>query len=267
MFKNLCDILKTRVVHGKITSDGNCFFHALEYALGNCDLIPNRPDLYDKTRKEAAFFAIQKIKRQERSLLDEFKQVSRTDEDIARFHQTFEDRLDFLDRFKTNKEYSNEDIIQYTALLKRKILCIVEEEGDHRVSLICPNIPFTSKNIVFLLHSNGNHYITFQYPIHVSDEMVYALKHLPVETVSKEYVITIKDFTLDKLLTFVLTSRIHRRKTENISKNKRKTLTLAQRKLLNHYTLKKKQINQNHRIAIKLNSQFKKSASRRPTLA
>lgn len=248
MFKNLCDLLKTHAVHGKITSNGNCFFHALEYALGNCDLDANRPDLYDETRRDAAVFAIQKLKRQKRGLLTEFNQVKRSDEDLARFHQTFEDRLNFLERFKTNKEYSNEDIIQYTSLLKRKVLCIVEEEGDHRVSLICPNVPFTSKNIVFLLHSNGNHYITFQYPIHVSEEIVYALKHLPVETVSKENVITVKDFVLEQLIHFIVTSRFQRRKTKNQlnikysnSKPGHRTLRTGpwtQRKLLNKSMVK-----------------------------
>lgn len=208
--------MKTRVVHGKIISDGNCFIHALEYALRNCDVYATRPGLYNKTRREVATFAIEKLREQEPELLAEFKEVPRNDEEIARFYQTFEERLDFLERFKTNKEYSNEDIIQYAALLKNKILCIVEEEGDHRVSLICPDIPFTPNNVLFLVHSNGNHYNTFEYPIHVSMELIRALKNLKVETVSSEYTLTMKDFTLKQLLSLLLKNRMNRRKTNNL---------------------------------------------------
>lgn len=257
MFKNLLNLLKTHVVQGKITTNGNCFFHALEYAIGNCDIDPNRQDLYQKTRKEVASFAIQKLKRQERGLLAEYKQVKRTDEEIARFYKTSEKRINFLEEFKTNKEYSNEDIIYYAALRKKKILCIVEEEAPNRVSMICPNIPFLKENIVFLVHSNGNHYNTFHYPIHVSEEMVYALKHLPVESVSKEYIITIKDFTLEQLLSFLVTYRVNRRKSKNIRthRNLSSSKSLAKSKLLNKTkpkpkTLKqRKEINHDYRTA------------------
>jgi hypothetical protein len=215
MLKNLCDILKTKVVKGKITTNGNCFLHAFEYALGNCDMVANRQDLYNKTRREVATFAIRKIKQQKRGLLAEFNQRSRTDEEIARFYDTFEKRIKFLEDFKTNKEYSNEDIIYYAALLKRKILCIVEEGGDQRVSLVCPDIPFRKENIVFLLHSSGIHYESFQYPIHVSEEIAYVLDHIQDGTVIKEGTITIKDFLLNQLISFVVTARVNRRRTEN----------------------------------------------------
>jgi hypothetical protein len=216
MFKNLCELLNTHVVSGKITTNGNCFLHALEYALGNCGLLANRQDLYQKTRRDIAAFAIQKLRRQEKDLLKEYKKFPRSASDLERFKQTFDDRISFLEEFKTNDEYSNEDIIYYAALRKRKILCIVEEGGDNRVSLICPNIPFKKENILFMVHSQGIHYNTFQYPIRVSEEMVYALKHLPVETVSTEYIITIKDFTLDNLLEYIVASRVKRRRTESI---------------------------------------------------
>lgn len=215
MLKNLCDILKTKVVKGKITSNGNCFLHALEYALGKCDMVANRQDLYNKTRREVAAFAIRKIKQQKRGLLDEFNEQHRQDEEIARFYETFEKRIYFLERFKTNKEYSNEDIIYYAALLKRKILCIVEEGGDQRVSLICPDIPFRKENILFMLHSSGIHYESFQYPIHVTDEMAYVLKHIQYGTVITEGIITIKDFLLSQLISFVVNARVNRRRTEN----------------------------------------------------
>jgi len=149
MLKNLCDLLKTQVVHGKITSNGSCFLHALEYALGNCDMIANRQDLYQKTRKEVATFAIEKLNQQEEILVSEFNEVPRTDEEMVRFYEAFEKRLDFLEQFKTNNAFSNEDIVQYAALLKRKILCIVEEGGENRMSLICPNIPFKKRIFFF----------------------------------------------------------------------------------------------------------------------
>jgi hypothetical protein len=248
MFKNLCDLLKSHVVKGKITSNGNCFFHALEYALGNCDIDSNRQDLYEKTRRNVASFAIQKLRSQEPELLKEYTQVKRTDEEIARFYKTSDERIDFLESFKTNNDYSNEDIIFYASLRKRKILCIVEEGGANRVSMICPNIPFQKENILFLVHSNGNHYNTFQYPIHVSEEMVYALKHLPVESVSKEYIITIKDFTLDQLLSFVVTSRVKLRKSKNL-----RTRTRKNHKLLNNYKTRKQTMAlQSKKIATRL---------------
>lgn len=70
MFQHLCDLLKTRIIHGKITNNGNCFFHALEYALGNCGLVANQ-DLYDQIRREVATFAVQKLRQQENKLVDE----------------------------------------------------------------------------------------------------------------------------------------------------------------------------------------------------
>jgi hypothetical protein len=96
MFKNLCDLLKTHVVHGEITSNGSCFLHALEYALGNCDMIANRQDLYQKTRRQVAAFAIEKLNQQQETLLAEFTTVPRNDEEMARFYESFEERLDFL---------------------------------------------------------------------------------------------------------------------------------------------------------------------------
>lgn len=254
-FENLCDLLKTELVTGKITTDGNCFFHALEYALGNCGIGSTHPDIYKKTRKMIASFAIQKLRRQERSLLTEYKKYPRSSEDLLRFKRTFEDRISFLEEFKTNDEYSNEDIIYYAALQKRKILCIVEEGGDNRVSLICPNIPFLKRDILFLVHSDGNHYNTFQYPIHVSEEMVYALKNLPVETISTEYIITIKDFTLDNLLEFIVSARIKRRKTENLL-NKTGTLLKKSKIKINHFRSRK-----NKNIALRLSKAINQTLS------
>jgi hypothetical protein len=216
MFKNLCDLLKTQVVHGNITSNGSCFLHALEYALGNCDMIPNRQDLYQKTRREVATFAIEKLNQQKETLLAEFNAVHRTPEEIVRFYETFEERLDFLEQFKANNAFSNEDIVQYAALLKGKILCIVEEKGENRMSLICPDIPFRKENILFLVHSDGIHYESFEYPIHVSDEMVYALKHLQGVDVM-EHTMKLKEFTLQQLLSFIVTTRIRRRRNEPIT--------------------------------------------------
>lgn len=213
MLKNLCDLLETQVVHGNITSNGSCFLHALEYALGNCDMIDNRYDLYQKTRSEVATFAIQKLEEQEKTFLSEFNTVPRTNEELIRFYDTFDKRIDFLEKFKTNNAFSNEDIVQYAALLKGKILCIVEEKGENRMSLICPDIPFRKENILFLVHSSGIHYESFEYPIHVSDEMVYALKHLQGVDVM-EYTMKLKEFTLQQLLSFIVTNRIRRRRTE-----------------------------------------------------
>jgi hypothetical protein len=92
-------------------------------------------------------------------------------------------------------------------------LCIVEEKGENRMSLICPNIPFQKENILFLVHSDGIHYESFEYPIHVSDEMVYVLKHLQGVDVM-EHTMKLKKFTLQQLLSFIVTSRIRRRRTE-----------------------------------------------------
>jgi hypothetical protein len=103
MLKNLCDLLKTQVVHGKITSNGSCFLHALEYALGNCDMIANRQDLYQKTRREVATFAIEKLNQQEETLVSELNTVPRTDEEIVRFYEVFEKRLDFWKNSKPTR--------------------------------------------------------------------------------------------------------------------------------------------------------------------
>ena len=216
MFKNLCELLNTQVIKGEITTNGNCFLHALEYALRNGDIGSHREDLFNKTRREVASFAIQKIKSQKRKLLAEFKQVERNEEEMTRFYDAFDERIHFLQDFKTNKEYSNEDIIYYAALYKQVNLCIVEEEGPHRMALISPNLPLTSKNTLFFVHSNGNHYNTFEYPIHVSSELLYALKHLQAPSEFKEYTITIKDFILEDLMKKIVSNRINRRKTENL---------------------------------------------------
>jgi hypothetical protein len=235
MFKNLCDLLKTQVVHGKITSNGSCFLHALEYALGNCDMIANRQELYQKTRKEVATFAIEKLNQQKETLLAEFNAVHRTPEEIVRFYETFEERLDFLEQFKANNAFSNEDIVQYAALLKGKILCIVEEKGENRMSLICSDIPFRKENILFLVHSHGIHYDTFEYPIHVSDEMVYALKHLQGVDVM-EYTMKLKEFTLQQLLSFIVTSRIRRRRTNRIMTKNQNKIKLNNQHIRNNTT-------------------------------
>jgi hypothetical protein len=244
--------------------------------LGNCGLAANRQSLYDETREQVASFAIQKLIRQEPRLLAEYKEIPRSDTEISHFYQTYEDRLDFLERFKHNKEYSNEDIIQYSALFKRKIICIVEEEGDNRMSMICPGVPFRRENIIFLLHSNGNHYETFQYPIYLSDEMIDALKNLPVETVSKEYIMTMKDFTLDDLMSFILSERVKRRKNLNqrtrskkasSAKHSRKSVSrtlvhASQTKLLTEFE-RRKQIENNQQLALQLNHNIKRGTTLR----
>lgn len=216
--KNLCELLKTDVLYGEIITDGNCFFHALEYALGNCDLEANNKRLYKKTRIEVATYAIEYLKQDFPRLMKEYKEQPRSRRDIERYKEWTKKKLRFLERFKTNNEYSNEDIIYHAAMMKQKILCIVEEEEPNKMSIVCPNIPFTRDNIVMLVHSGGNHYNTFEYPIHLPKDFIYALKNYkmgPFDSLMEEHGITVKDITLGRLLDFIVESRLRHRRTKN----------------------------------------------------
>jgi hypothetical protein len=240
-FKSLCDLLKTEVVHKKIITDGNCFFHALEYALGNCDLEANQSKLYRNTRIEVATFSIQDIKRNFPEELKKYKEEQvRTKNDIERYKEWTKKKIRFLERFKTNNEYSTEDIIYHAAAMKKKILCIVEEEIPNKMSIICPNIPFLRENIVMMVHSGGNHYNTFLTPVYLSKEFVHALKNYklgPFDSLMEENGVTVKDITLDRLLSSIIKSRLTRRRT--INKNSSKTKTSKSRTSKTFKTRKK----------------------------
>jgi hypothetical protein len=167
------------ILKNRITTNGNCFFHALEYALGNCDLLDDdRIDRLAMSDRWTASIALENLYN------DEYTSVRSSGNDASKERElnTVKEKIQFALRFPhptgKNYEFSNEDVIYVTAGFKSKIIFILEDapipdKNDHdqyAFTLIePPEVPYAKENIVILIRTGTNHYDTLPYPLRIPD--------------------------------------------------------------------------------------------------
>lgn len=174
----LTTMLKTQIRYGTITTNGNCFFHALEYALGNCLIDDRQSPLFNQTRQHVSELLIGKY---ENELNEIQKQIQRTRNPVLlRERIGIQQKIAFMYHFMHSLEYSTEEVIYFSALLKEKVLFIVRDQmfdGEFQTTLIVPEgISITRDNVLVMIHSNGNHYNTLTYPLTLSDKFLKMLR-------------------------------------------------------------------------------------------
>ena len=170
--KRFLDFLRRGpLMKGKITTDGNCFFHALEYALGNCQL-PDKKHRYLNRDRLAAVDALRSIYEPESERLHQLNWLSDAQRsEMIDLDRKLAELVQLEDTTGRDYEFSTEDIIYITAFLKGKILFILEcepipdrNEVQYGFTLIAPDgIDLTEENIVILTRTGRNHYDTLNY--------------------------------------------------------------------------------------------------------
>jgi hypothetical protein len=172
-----------------IVGDGDCFFHALEVAIGNCSLIPEGKiytrdedkKKYRTTRQEVSKqpmiqAMIEEKKNKRKELIDSLEgppdpknpnKVLDVEKVFAEI-QELENQKTYFENFGKSYAYADDFIIQQTAIYKKKILLIVQEsDTDPLIVFIHPKgvdlEVKKSMNVVVLLRKGGNtqHYISF----------------------------------------------------------------------------------------------------------
>jgi len=162
------------ILKNGITNNGNCFFHALEYALGNCTLDEQSHPLLNQDRHTAVSL-LRKIYESEYGRVFDSNQAF---ESKDRELDELSEKVEFLEKFDKvtgqNYEYSTEEVIQITAYLKEKILFIFDvepippENTQYGFTLIEPiGVEFKKENIVILIRTGQNHYDTLRYPLDI----------------------------------------------------------------------------------------------------
>jgi len=174
----LTTMLKSEIRYDTITTDGNCFFHALEYALGNCRIDDTRSPLFNQTRQHVSQLLLGKYLEDLREVQQRMQRLRSPA--LLKDRIRIQRKIAFMHHFMNSLEYSTEEVIYFSALLKDKILFIVRDQmydGEFQVTLIVPDgVTFTRDNILVLIHSNGNHYNTLTYPLTRSDKFLNMLQ-------------------------------------------------------------------------------------------
>jgi hypothetical protein len=174
----LTTMLKSQIRNHVITTDGNCFFHALEYALGNCLIDDRKNPLFNQTRIQVSELLLGKY---EHELKELQKQIQKNrNPRLLRERIGLQRMIAFIHHFMNSLEYSTEEVIYFSAMLKEKIFLIVRDQpfdGEFQTTLIIPEgVSITRDNVLVLIHSNGNHYNTLTYPLTLSDKFLNMLR-------------------------------------------------------------------------------------------
>jgi len=161
------------IIKHKITSDGNCFFHALEYALGNCRLSDKKHPYLNEDRVAAAD-ALTNIYENELQELTRRQESSRLSGEEENRMYILRNKPAQLARFRKTSGrlvYSEEEEIYITAYLKEKIIFLIDCEpipDKNRVqygfTLVMPDgIDLREDNIVIMTRTDRIHYDTLYY--------------------------------------------------------------------------------------------------------
>lgn len=220
----LMELLNTRILHRAVINDGDCFFHALEYALNRCPLVPEDkkeltaeekyPFIKRSTYKDTRTQVSQQLKdNYEVKLVELISLIESNETNLSNTRSDTLKEIDNLNKliqemtaFEKGQQYATEEVIYQTAIHKGKILLIVQESPNPYISLIHPNgIPLTKKNVIVLLRSSHQeHYNTFAYPLTIKKEFLRMLSRFEsnTETVFEVEGVTLKDATLNRVLSF-----------------------------------------------------------------
>ena len=108
----------TEILEDGIISDGNCFFHALEYADETCDINPLYRDIMN-SRTRIYEQAINRLERKRRRGLTQIF-------DVDSFQNIpIQRQIDKYTINKHNKEWTTRDIVYEAALYKKKNIFIL----------------------------------------------------------------------------------------------------------------------------------------------
>ncbi len=178
---------KGPLLKGKITEDGNCFFHALEYALGNCPLSDKKHPLLNEDRLDAVR-ALRRIYQPESNRMHSKRLTNSNKRELGDLDHKLAELVELEDLTGPNYAFSTEEVIYMTSFLKQKILFILEcepipERGTHQYgfTLILPKRIKSRdlvgwENLVILTRTGGNHYDTLKYPLDLPDRFVNTLR-------------------------------------------------------------------------------------------
>jgi hypothetical protein len=156
----------TEILEDGIISDGNCFFHALEYADETCDINPLYSDIMN-SRTRIYEQAINRLERKRRRGLTQIF-------DVDSFQNIpIQRQIDKYTINKHNKEWTTRDIVYEAALYKKKNIFIFGwDQLNNTVALTIirnnseKNNDFNENNVLFLINISNNfdafHYITFK---------------------------------------------------------------------------------------------------------
>jgi len=179
-----------KILEHEILSDGNCFYHSLEYANAECDLDPLYRTIVN-SRRRICNLVIEQIKREH---------GVRRESDLPRPARL---KANSFENMKETKEWTQDECELQGAVDKQKDLFIITSNSDEPLHLqdirvIRPrgreNLPFEANKMLFLIHlvhntdlpdnmgimhevATGVHFITFEReswyePIEPNDEFV-----------------------------------------------------------------------------------------------
>jgi hypothetical protein len=179
-----------KILEHEILSDGNCFYHSLEYANADCDLDPLYRTIVN-SRRRICNLVIEQIKR---------AHGVRRESDLSRAARV---KAQTFENMKETKEWTQDECELQGAVDKQKDLFIITRNSDEPLHLqdirvIRPsgreNLPFEGDKMLFLIHlvhntdlpdnmgimhqvATGVHFITFQReslyePIEPNDEFI-----------------------------------------------------------------------------------------------
>jgi hypothetical protein len=187
----LMTILNNKIVHHQIIINGNCFFHALEYALGKCkidDIDDKHNNLYNKTRQEVSDLLLEQYNKEldpetlfQKYLddIDDIDDIESIEQKMFKDIEEINKKIRFIRRFRTSLVFSTDEVVFFSALLKKKVLFVVREQKElenFQTTLIIPQgVEIKKENILVMIHSDGLHYNTLTYPLNLSDKFVEML--------------------------------------------------------------------------------------------
>jgi hypothetical protein len=147
----LKNVNKSVPIQQDIIRNGDCFFHSLEYAIGNVGLYRESNTHVSKTRLEIVNSLISRVGR---------------DYMVARFP---------LYKYRRSKKWAEDIITREAAIYANKCLFIISynppdetknvksDENHGRVTLIQPiGLELNAKNIIFIVNKYNFHFVTFK---------------------------------------------------------------------------------------------------------
>uniref|UniRef100_A0A6C0EU66 OTU domain-containing protein n=1 Tax=viral metagenome TaxID=1070528 RepID=A0A6C0EU66_9ZZZZ len=198
-----------------ITTDGNCFFHALIFADTNVML-------HKKDKK---------IIQMRQSIVDSMnsEKIAGYNKDIFRNGRVTSDGLTW--------PYADTDVIMASSKYIGKIIVVLNIGVNGGVTMMRPNIPLHNNNIIFLICDNSIHYVVFNSykRITIDNKLKEALKRIEKKKLKEG----IAEDENGVITTSFLLSEIEPNNTKKIYKNKYKTNKTNKRNKRNSISLAK----------------------------
>jgi len=188
-----------------IISDGNCFFHALYYAITNNLSPKNLNKILLNMRKKYARLVIENEvyydKYFDNVLLPKKDKI--IDDILTNRHSIYRSRYKiseqlpptFIQSMNGSWKYSETDIIRAAAVELRKVIIIISMNKFGGITIILPNnLEITKDNVVFLICMHTIHYVPFKFnpnnpelKVTISKKMLKKLKSLPLKLETTVY--------------------------------------------------------------------------------